>query len=156
MTIEVFKEETRERVAQKIGRWLMGATMIFAGISHLTFARRAFRKQVPRFVPELFPLSVDQVVVWSGIVEIIMGAALVFLPRQRKALGWTLGVFYVAILPGNIAQWLHQRSAFGLDTGAKRFWRLFAQPLLVGSALWSTGALDDLQRQRLGDGTSEA
>jgi uncharacterized membrane protein len=142
MTIEVFKAQPRERAAQKIVRWLMGATMIFAGISHLTFARRAFRKQIPMFVPELLPFSIDQVVVWSGIVEITMGAAMVFLPRQRKALGWILGAFYIAVFPGNIAQWQHHRSAFGLDTDAKRFWRLCAQPLLVGSALWSTGAWD--------------
>ncbi len=148
MEMEVFKAQPQQSFAQRIGRRLMGATMVLAGISHLTFARRAFRKQVPRFVPELFPLSVDQVVVWSGVVEIAMGAALLFLPRQRKLLGWTLGAFYIAILPGNIAQWQHHRSAFGLDTDAKRFGRLFAQPLLVASALWSTGALDRARKQR--------
>ena len=129
----------------------MGATMIFAGVSHLTFARRAFRKQVPRFVPKLFPLSVDEVVVWSGVLEIAMGAALILLPRQRTILGFTLGAFYIAILPGNIAQWQHRRTAFGLDTDSKRFGRLFAQPLLVAWALWSTGAWDDLRRHRLAD-----
>ena len=67
-----------------------------------------------------------------------------------------LGNFYGAVLLGNIAQWLHHRSAFVLDIDAKRFWRLFAQSFLMGSARWSMGASDELQRHRLGDDTSSA
>ncbi len=145
MDIEIFKAQPDDSTAKQVGRLLMGTAMVFAGISHLTFARRAFRKQVPRFATELSPLTVDQIVVWSGVVEITMGAALILLPRQRRVIGWILAGFYVAIFPGNIAQWKHNRSAFGLDTDEKRFLRLFAQPLLIGGALWSTGALDDVR-----------
>lgn len=148
MAIQIFKAQANESTAQRLGRWLLGTTMVFAGISHLTFARRAFRAQVPKFVPDLLPVTVDQVVVWSGVTEITMGAALVLLPRQKKVIGRTLGAFYLAILPGNIAQWKHHRSAFGLDTDQKRFWRLFAQPLPIVLALWSTGALDRLRQRR--------
>ena len=151
MTIEAFRPQPQESAAKRVGRWAMGAAMVVAGISHLTFARRAFRKQVPRFVPEMLPLTVDEVVVWSGVAEITMGAALFLLPRQRRVLGWTLAAFYVAILPGNIAQWKHHRSAFGLDTDRKRFWRLFAQPVPVVWALWSTGALDGRRLPRSTD-----
>ncbi len=151
MAIKIFEPQPQETTAQRMARWAMGGTMVFAGLSHLTFARRAFRKQVPRFVPNVTPLTVDQVVVGSGIVEMSMGASLVLLPQHRKALGWVLGAFYVAILPGNIAQWQHHRTAFGLDTDRKRFLRLFGQPLLVALALWSTGALDRTRTRQLTD-----
>jgi hypothetical protein len=49
--------------------------------------------------------------------------------------------FFTAIFPGNISQYRQRRDALGLDTDRKRFLRLFAQPVLVGLALWSTGVL---------------
>ncbi len=150
MPVDIFSTQSRESTWQRNGRWLLGAAMVFAGISHLTFARRAFRKQVPQFVPEILPVSIDQVVVWSGVVEISAGSALLLLPQQRKALGWILASLFIAIFPGNLAQWRHHRSAFGLDTDTKRFLRLLGQPGLVALALWSTGALESGDRPRLG------
>lgn len=149
MPIQVFKAQPGETFAQRIARWTLGGVLIFSGISHLTFARRAFRTQVPEFLPELLPITVDQVVVWSGLVEIAFGALLILLPRQRKAIGLILGTFFVAILPGNVAQWKHHRSAFGLNTDAKRLSRLLGQPALVAWALWSTGALEKTSKHRL-------
>ena len=149
MAIQIFKTQVRESAAQRLARWMLSGMMIFAGTSHLTFARRAFRAQVPEFVPEMLPLTVDQVVVWSGLVEVAMGASLVLLPRQKKVVGVVLGTFFVAIVPGNVAQWKHHRDAFGLNTDARRLWRLSAQPLLVAWALWSTGALDQANKRRL-------
>jgi uncharacterized membrane protein len=49
-----------------------------------------------------------------------------------------LAAFFVAVFPGNLAQFANQRSAFGLDTDAKRFIRLLFQPILVVWALWAT------------------
>jgi len=50
-------------------------------------------------------------------------------------------LFFVAIFPGNISQWLTRTDAFGLDTDEARLIRLFFQPLLVLWALWSTRAI---------------
>ena len=119
-------------------RWLLGLILIFAGTSHLTFARKPFRAQVPRTVG--VPLSYDRVVVMSGFVEIALGSALIFLKRYRQTLGRVAAAFFVAVFSGNISQWLHHRNAFGLDTDGKRFARLFAQPVLVAWALWATGS----------------
>lgn len=123
-------------IIQTIFRILLGAALLFAGISHLTTAREEFQAQVPNWVP----LDVDQVVVLSGIVEILLGAALVALGRFRQYVGWVVAAFFVAIFPGNIAQYLNKVDAFGLDTDRARFIRLFFQPVLVIWALWSTGA----------------
>lgn len=124
-------------------RLTIGALLAFAGVSHLTFAREEFLAQVPQFVP----LDDDTVVVASGIVEISLGAALIFLAKRRVPVGWLVALFFVAVFPGNIAQWLHARDGFGLDTDTKRFVRLFFQPLLVAAALWSTAAWRDRPRR---------
>jgi uncharacterized membrane protein len=121
----------------KIARSLLGGTLMFAGISHLTFARRAFRAQVPDWVP----LDKDHTVVASGVAEIALGASLVFTDTKHQALvGKIAAAFFVAVFPGNVSQYVNRRDAFGLDTDAKRFARLFAQPALVYWALKSTPA----------------
>jgi uncharacterized membrane protein len=121
---------------QTLGRLLLGTAVGFAGVGHLTLQRTEFLAQVPRWLP----LDGDFVVVASGVVEIVLGAALVLLPRWRVPVGVVVAAFFVAIFPGNINQYVHGISAFGLDTDRARFIRLFFQPLLVLWALWSTGA----------------
>lgn len=136
---QLLAPKPKTRPARTIVRTLLGAMLAFAGISHLTFARVEFRDQVP----DLLPLDPDLVVVGSGAVEIALGAALIALPRRRVLVGLTVALFFIAIFPGNIAQWLGGRDGFGLDTDAKRFGRLFFQPVLVLVALWSTAAWRD-------------
>jgi len=126
------KNETIKTAA----RVLLGANLIFAGISHLSFARKAFRAQVPDWVP----LKKDDTVVYSGIAEIALGSALVFAPeKHRETAGKIAAGFFTAVFPGNISQYTHHRSAFGLDTDNKRLIRLLFQPVLVYWALKSTG-----------------
>ncbi len=114
---------------------MLGAGLIFAGISHLTFARKDFKAQVPDWVP----LKKDDTVVYSGIAEISLGSALVFAPeKHRPIVGKIAAAFFTGIFPGNISQYVNKKSAFGLDTDNKRFARLFFQPVLVFWALKST------------------
>ena len=120
--------------ARTVGRIALGAMLLFAGTSHLTFAREDFRAQVPPWVP----LDVDAVVLVSGVVEIGLGVVLVVLPRQQRRIGLLVALFFVAVLPGNIAQFTEHRDAFGLDTDAERALRLLGQPVLVAWAWWST------------------
>ena len=117
-------------------RWLLGGALVVAGVGHLTTQRTEFRAQVPGW----FPIDEAVVVVASGIVEIALGVALVALPRHRVVVGTIVAAFFVAIFPGNVAQWTEGVDAFGLDTDAKRFARLFFQPVLVIWALGATGA----------------
>ena len=120
---------------KNIARLALGAGLVFAGISHLSFARREFRAQVPDFVP----LDKDDTVVYSGIAEIALGSALILAgPEQRPAVGRIAAAFFTSVFPGNVAQYRHHRNAFGLDTDNKRLARLFFQPLLVYWALKST------------------
>jgi uncharacterized membrane protein len=86
-------------------------------------------------------LSKDLVVILSGIVEILLGAGMVFLSKYKVKVVLALAIFYVLIFPGNIAQYMNEIDAFGLDTDRKRFIRLFFQPVLILWALWSSGTL---------------
>jgi len=119
-----------------IARIVLGATLVFAGTSHLTIAREAFVAQVPVWLP----LPVDFVVVASGIVEILLGLSLLILVKYKIWVGWIVAAFFIAIFPGNINQLVTHSDSFGLDTDAARFVRLLFQPLLVIWALWATGA----------------
>lgn len=121
---------------QNIARLLLGLALLSTGISHLTTGRTEFLAQVPPWLP----LDGDLVVVLSGIVEIILGAALIILPRYKALIGWIVAIFFILIFPGNISQYVNRIDAFGLDTDTARFIRLFFQPVLVIWALWSTGA----------------
>ena len=119
-----------------IFRIFLGLSLLFAGTGHLTFSRLEFVAQVPNWVP----VPVDLVVVLSGIVEIMLGLALIALPKWKALTGWIVALFFVLIFPGNIAQYVNGTDAFGLNTDQARFIRLFFQPVLILWALWSTGA----------------
>jgi uncharacterized membrane protein len=123
------------QLARTVARKLLGGGLIFASISHLTFARRQFHAQVPDWVP----LEKDQTVLVSGLAEIALGSAVVLAgPAHRKIIGEIAAAFFVAVFPGNLSQYAHHRSAFGLDTDKKRLARLLFQPALVYWAIKSS------------------
>jgi uncharacterized membrane protein len=124
------------KTVKLLARLLLGAGLIFAGIGHLTFARETFQAQVPAWLP----LNPDFVVLASGVVEVTLGLALASLHRQAAVIGIIAALFFIAVFPGNISQYLTHTDAFGLNTDEARLIRLFFQPLLVAWAVWSTGA----------------
>jgi uncharacterized membrane protein len=124
-------------ILQTSARLLLGTAMIGAGVLHLTTQREEFRAQVPGW----FPIDEDLTVIASGVVEIGLGAAFIAAPRQKRLVGGLLAAFFVAIFPGNVAQYVEGTDAFGLDTDRARLVRLFFQPVLVLWALWGGGWL---------------
>jgi uncharacterized membrane protein len=90
---------------QLFGRLLLGLMLFNSGVSHLTYLRQPFQAQVPPWVP----LNPDLVVVLSGCVEIIVGLSLMTLYRRKAYVGIIAALFFVAVFPGNIAQYTEQR-----------------------------------------------
>ena len=88
----------RTSFVQTAFRLLLGAALLVAGISHLTWSRTELRAQLPRWLP----LPADLVVVVSGLVELALGGALIALSRYRPTVGWIVAAFFVAIFPGNV------------------------------------------------------
>ena len=122
--------------AKAVSQIGLGLFLASAGYSHLTVNRIAFQAQVPTWLP----LDPDFVVLASGVVEIVLGVALLALWRNRAYIGLAAALFFVAIFPGNINQFVNGIDEFGLDTDLARGVRLLFQPVLVLWALWSTGA----------------
>ncbi len=129
---------TKARIARAVGQAVLGAFLVTAGRGHLTNLRQEFRAQVPAWVP----LDPDAVVLASGVAELGLGGALLATWKQpfRALVGVATAAFFVAIFPGNIAQFTGHRDAFGLDSDVKRAVRLLFQPLLVLWAIASTDA----------------
>lgn len=121
--------------SRHISRILLALLLAFAGIAHLTVARIAFRAQVPDWVP----LDPDLVVMLSGFVEILLGFGLVFFPYHRRVAGCVTALYFLAIFPGNLQQYLDGDPTFGLTTDGLRLARLFLHPVLVVWPLWATG-----------------
>lgn len=115
---------------------LLGLMLLYTGILHLTSRREEFQAQVPSWMPA----NADLVVVISGVIEILLGLALFTLWRYKQIVGLVTAIFFVAIFPGNIWQYLDGIDAFGLDTDRERASRRLFQPVLVFWALASTGA----------------
>lgn len=119
-----------------IAKYGLGVMLITAGIGHLTFARKEFQAQVPEWVP----LEKDDTVVYSGIVEIAMGTAIIAAPKKYESfVGKLAAGLFTAVFPGNYTQYKERRNAFGLDSDNKRLARLFIQPLLL---LWAVKSTD--------------
>lgn len=119
-------------------RILLGAFLMYAGVGHLTWLRTEFLAQVPKWQP----LDPDFVVLASGVVEIILGLSFIFLGKYKAQVGIIGALFFIAVFPGNINQYIYHIDAFGLNSDTARLIRLFFQPVLVAWALWSTGGLE--------------
>ncbi|MSO86263.1 MAG: DoxX family membrane protein [Acidimicrobiia bacterium] len=126
---------TERSLLKTIARWALGVFLVIAGIGHLGPQRSEFQAQVPSWVP----IDPDIVVVASGLVELSLGAALIFAGRRAALVGVIVAGFFIVIFPGNVAQFVEGTNAFGLDSDSQRLVRLWFQPLLVIWALWSTG-----------------
>ena len=123
--------------AQSVFRIILAVFLGLAGVGHLSVLRQEFLAQVPTWLP----IDSDLVVVFSGVVEIVLGVGLIILPGiYRVMIGWATAAFFVLIFPGNISQYVNQIDGFGLNSDLSRLIRLFFQPVLVIWALWSTGA----------------
>src|SRR5260221_12149972 len=71
-------------------------------------------------------------------VEIVLGLSLMAFYRRKAYVGIIAALFFVAVFPGNIAQYTEHRAAFGLETDTARLVPAFLLPAFVACALLST------------------
>ena len=133
---------------RSVARGGLALLLVGAGVSHLTWGRRGYRIVVPGWATRMLHTDKDAIVVASGAAEVLLGTALIALPRERGRVGAAIAAFFVAVFPGNVHQWRTKRSAPGLATDGARLARLFLQPVLVAWAIWST--LPDAKPRRRG------
>ncbi|WP_295829128.1 hypothetical protein [uncultured Microbacterium sp.] len=123
---------------RSVARGALALLLVGAGVSHVTWGRRGYRIVVPGWATRLLRTDKDAIVVASGAAEVILGVAVIALPKERRRIGGAIAAFFVAVFPGNVHQWRTGRSAPGLNTDRSRFLRLFLQVPLVAWAWWST------------------
>jgi uncharacterized membrane protein len=124
---------SRQRPARMLLRLALAGFLGVAGVGHF-LAPEAFLAQVPPYLP-----APRLLVAISGAVELALAAALILLPSRRYAVSLAVLIFFLAVLPGNIAQYTEARDAFGLTTDTARLWRVLLSPLLW---IWATAAGD--------------
>ena len=125
-----------------VGRVALGLFLLFASFGHF-FSADEFLAQVPPWMP-----APELVVLLSGVVELVLGCALIFSPKRWiPIVGWVTAAFFLVIFPGNLWQYFEGRDAFGLDSDTARLVRLLFQPLLIVWALWATRAFTTLRKQ---------
>ncbi|MFJ6531299.1 hypothetical protein [Microbacterium sp. NPDC091662] len=124
-------------MSRTVARWILAIALGAIGVTHFV-STRGFRVVVPDWATRLTRLDKNAIVIASGAAEVALAAGLLALPRERRRIGVATAAFFVAVFPGNVHQWLTRRSTPGLDTDARRFGRLFLQPVLVVWALWAT------------------
>ena len=125
-----------------VGRVALGLFLLFASFGHF-FSADEFLAQVPPWMP-----APELVVLLSGVVELVLGCALIFSPKRWiPMVGWVTAAFFLVIFPGNLWQYFEGRDAFGLDSDTARLVRLLFQPLLIVWALWATRAFTTLRKQ---------
>ena len=121
------------RALQDAARIGMAIAMAFAGVSHW-LTPTPFIQHVPPFIP-----AAEAVVLLSGIVEVILGAALLAPAPWRRRAGLVLAVYLVAVFPGNLYVALAGVDVQGQPDGWYAWLRLPLQAVFIAWALWSTG-----------------
>lgn len=120
-------------------RWVLALFYLFAGIMHLV-RPAPFLAIMPPWVP--WP---DAVVALTGLAELAGAAGLVqpWLPRLRRAAGWGLAAYALAVWPANFQHFMLDQARPGAGLGlGYHVPRLAFQPVLIWAALWVAAAIE--------------
>jgi uncharacterized membrane protein len=128
------------RALHDAARLGMAVAMAFAGVSHW-LTPTPFIQHVPPFIP-----AAEAVVLVSGVVEVVLGAALLTPPPWPRRAGLALAAYLVAVFPGNLYVALAGIDVQGQPDGWYPWLRLPLQAVFIAWALWCTGW--ELQRPR--------
>jgi uncharacterized membrane protein len=108
----------------------LSVMLFFTGVSHFTSLKEDFIRMMPPSIP--YPRAM---VYFTGICE-IAGAAGLLIPGLRRAAGYALIVFFLAVLPANIHA---ARAGIRLrGKPATSLWlRILMQTLFIAIAFWA-------------------
>jgi uncharacterized membrane protein len=120
----------------RLGRILMGAMYVTAGLAHFAFPR-LYQGIMPDYMPAHRAL-----VVLSGVAEIAGGIG-VLIPRTRRVAAWGLVILLVAVFPANIWMVQHPERFSGMPLWA--LWMRLPLQLLFIAWAWRYTRLEGRQ-----------
>ncbi|NQZ76767.1 MAG: hypothetical protein HRT61_11815 [Ekhidna sp.] len=113
------------------GRVAMSVMLCFTAIGHFAFTK-GMSMMIPPFVPFRIPI-----IYLTGVFEIVLAIGLL-IPRFQLISGWTLIVFLLLMLPGNVYAAMHyvnfQKATFD-GPGLSYLW--FRIPLQILFLMWT-------------------
>ena len=110
-----------------IGRFSMAAMLLVTGVAHFTTT-----DPMVEMMPDIMPLK-RELVYFTGVCELAAVVGLVW-NRTARLAAILLIVFFIAILPANIAGSLKQVNLGGMEYGAA--YLLFRVPLQISFIWW--------------------
>lgn len=117
------------KIVKRITKWIFAAAFVLAGANH--FINPDFYLRImPPFLPA--PLFL---VYLSGVIEIVLGAALL-VPRFSLSAAYGLTALLIAVFPANIYMATNPH-LFAEFSPAALYARLSLQVFLVALLLWS-------------------
>ncbi len=123
-------------------RVAMTTAMTFTGVSHLT-RPKPFVQHLPAFVP-----GREQVVLGTGILEILLGAGLAAPGRWRHEAALALAAYLLAVFPANIYVAVAGVPVEGLPGTSHPWLRLPFQAVYVAWTFWAVPGSWELARTR--------
>lgn len=123
------------RSARSAARAGLAIAMVVAGVSHW-LNPVPFLQHLPPWVP-----AAEALILATGVLEVLLGLALLLRPPWRRRVGLALAAFFVAVFPANVYVAVAGVEVDGLPGGWYPWLRLPLQVLFVAWALWSTAAV---------------
>jgi uncharacterized membrane protein len=117
------------RTAARTG---MAIAMMVAGVAHLVMPT-PFEQHLPTWVP-----ARELLVAGTGVLEVILGAALLLGPPLRRRAGLALAVYLTLVFPANVYVAVSGTAVDGQPSGVYPWLRLPFQLLFIAWALWCT------------------
>ena len=118
----------------------LSAAMVFAGFSHLA-KPDPFTQHLPDWVP-----AAGVIVAITGLIEIAIGAALVWHRLPREVVGRLTAAYLLAVFPANVYVAVADVEVDGQPGGVFQWLRLPLQAVFIAWALWSTRPEGSIER----------
>jgi len=131
-----------------VTRWMLAAVLVAAGVMH--FANPWFFVQImPPYLPWHW-----QIVYVSGVIEIVLGLALI-VPATKRLAAWGAIALFIAVFPANLHMAMANVQfdpppAMGQPSQTAAWMRLPLQLVLIAWAWWYTRPEPRDRRIRLG------
>ena len=134
----------RGRSSADAARVAMATAMGVAGASHLANPR-PFVQHLPAFVP-----ARERVILGTGLLEMLLGAALAAPTRRRREIALVLAAYLIAVFPANVYVAVAGVRIEGLPGASHPWIRLPLQAVYVAWTFWAVPGTWRLMRDRTG------